>query len=204
MTVSGQTLRRLRRDSSIRPNMEHLCATGVLLVMKTESPKLLARLAGVFFLLTLVGGIVAQGIISDSLINFGDAAATANNILANKGLFQLGFTIFLIEMSCQLITSGLLYLLLRPVSGSLALLMLLFDVLAIIIKTFARVFYLAPLWVLSHGGALGGMNNETLQSVSLVLLRVNDSGAATAVAFFGFSTVLGGYLFYSSSYWPRW
>ena len=49
--------------------------------MKTESPRFLARLAGVFFLFTILGGIIAQGLISNRLINFGDAVATANNIL---------------------------------------------------------------------------------------------------------------------------
>jgi hypothetical protein len=175
-----------------------------MLSMKTESPQLLARLAGVFFLLTILGGIIAQGFISERLIDFGDAAATANNILANKGLFQIGFTIYLIEMACQLVSAMLFYRLLRPVSRTLALLMLLFEFSGIVIKTFARVFYITPLWVLDGPTALGGMDTGHLQSVSLVLLKVNDFGAATALAFFGFSTVLLGYLIFRSTYLPRW
>jgi hypothetical protein len=46
---------------------------SVLMGMKTESPRVLARLAGVFFLLTILGGITAQALISERLINFGDA-----------------------------------------------------------------------------------------------------------------------------------
>ncbi len=175
-----------------------------MVVMTTESPRLLARLAGVFFLLTIVGGIIAQGFISERLINFGDAAATANNILANKGLFQIGFTIYLIEMAFQLITGVLLYLLLKPVSPTLALLMLLFELTGIVIKTFARVFYITPMWVLDGTGALGGLETEHLHSISLVLLKANDFGAATALAFFGFSTLLMGYLIFRSTYLPRW
>ena len=56
--------------------------------MTTESPKLVARLAGIFFLLTIIGGIIAQMFISERLVNFADASATANNILANKGRFR--------------------------------------------------------------------------------------------------------------------
>src|SRR6476469_3263981 len=93
----------------------HSYSARVMLVMRLRSPRFVARLAGIFFLLTLLGGIIAQGFISDSLINFGDAAATANNSLANRGMFQAGFTIFLLEMACQLITTALIYLLLRPV-----------------------------------------------------------------------------------------
>ncbi len=175
-----------------------------MLGMTTESPRLLARLAGVFFLLTIVGGIIAQGFISERLINFSDAAATANNILANKGMFQIGFTIYLIEMACQLITAVLFYRLLHPVNRTLALLMLSFELTGIVIKTFARVFYITPLWVLDGTSALGGLDAGQLQSISLVLLKANDFGAATALAFFGFSTLLMGYLILRSTYLPRW
>jgi hypothetical protein len=172
--------------------------------MTTRSPRLLARLAGVFFLVTIVGGIIAQAFISERLIDFGDAAATANNILANRGMFQIGFTIYLIEMACQVTTAMLLYRILRPVSRSLALLMLLFEFTGIVIKTFARVFYITPLYVLDGGAAFNGFDAAQLQSVSLLLLRVNDYGAATALAFFGVSTILEGYLVFRSTYLPRW
>lgn len=182
----------------------HFYSIGVILNMTTESPRLLARLAGVFFLLTILGGVIAQGFISERLINFGDAAATANNILANKGLFQIGFTIYLIEMACQVTTAMLFYRLLRPVNRTLALLMLLFEFTGIVIKTFARVFYITPLFVLEGSAVFGGMDTGQLQSISLVLLKVNDYGAATALAFFGFSTMLMGYLIFRSTYLPRW
>jgi hypothetical protein len=172
--------------------------------MKTKSPRLLARLAGVFFLLTILGGIIAQGFISERLINFGDAAATANNILANKSLFQIGFTVYLIEMACQVVTAMLIYRLLKPVNRTLALLMLLFEFTGIVIKTFARVFYLTPLFVLDGSTVLGGLDTGQLQSISLVLLKVNDYGAATALAFFGFSSLLDGYLIFRSGFLPRW
>jgi hypothetical protein len=172
--------------------------------MTTRSPRLLARLAGVFFLLTIISGIIAQAVISEGLVNFSDAAATANNILANRGMFQIGFTVYLIEMACQLISATLLYRLLRPVNSTIALMMLLFEFAGIIIKTFARVFYITPLWVLDGGGALTGMDTGQLQSISLVLLKANDFGAATAIAFFGFSTPLAGYLVFRSTYLPRW
>ncbi len=107
-------------------------------------------------------------------------------------------------MACQVITAMLFYRLLKPVNRTLALLMLLFESLGIVIKTFARVFYITPLWVLDGTAALGGMNTEQMQSISLILLKVNDYGAATALAFFGFSTLLAGYLVFRSTYLPRW
>jgi uncharacterized protein DUF4386 len=168
------------------------------------SPRFLARVTGLFFLLTILMGIFAQGFVSERLINFGDAAATATNILSHKSLFQLGFTVYLIEMACQVAMTALFYVLVRPVSRSVALLSAFWGLTGCVIKTFARVFFIAPLFVLEGARSLSGYSPEQLQSLALVLLKVNDMGAAVALAFFGFSTVLKGYLIFRSTFLPRW
>jgi hypothetical protein len=168
------------------------------------SPRLLARITGVFFLLTILTGIFAQGFVSQKLINFGDAAATATNILTHKSLFQLGFTVYLVEMACQVAMTALFYVLLRPVSRSVSLLSAFWGLTGAVIKTFARVFYIVPLFVLGGAPSLSGFSPEQLQALALLLLRVNDVGAGIALAFFGFSTVLKGYLIFRSTFLPRW
>ena len=81
--------------------------------MLTQSrPGTLARMLGLFTLLTILGGVIAQGFISDRLIVFTDAAATANNILSHKGLFKLSVSIYLIEMIANVTTTALWYILL--------------------------------------------------------------------------------------------
>src|SRR5215471_20121453 len=85
------------------------------------SPRLLARMAGVFALLTILTGIFAEGFVSERLVVSGDAAATATNILSHRSLFEWSFTVYMIEMSCQIMTTALFYFLLRPVSRSIAL-----------------------------------------------------------------------------------
>ena len=47
-------------------------------------------------------------------------------------------------------------------------------------------------------------NKEQLDSIALLMLRINDNGAAIALAFFGFSTALQGWLIYKSGFLPRW
>ena len=148
------------------------------------SPRRVARITGLLFLFTILGGIFAQGFVSERLIVFSDAAATANNILSHKGLFQLGFTVYLIEMVCQVATVALWYVLLRPVNRPIALTAAFIELAGCIIKTFARVLYIAPLFVLagtsgSNGNAFRGFAPEQLQSVALILLKVNDYGAVT-------------------------
>ena len=174
-------------------------------------PRFLARMTGLFFLLTILTGIFAQGFVSKRLIVFADAAATATNILAHRGLFQLGFTVYLIEMACQIATVALFYVLLRPVSKSVALSAAFLELTGCVIKTFARVFFIVPLFVLgganssASGGVsvLSGFSTQQLQGLALLLLKVNDQGAAMALAFFGFSTILNGSLIFRSTFLPR-
>jgi len=172
--------------------------------MNTTSPRFLARMTGLFFLLTILGGIVAQGFVSERLIDFSSAATTATNIQTHQKLFEMGFTVYLIEMACQVAMTALFYELLRPVSKTISLLSAFWGLTGCVIKTFARVFYIAPLFVLGGTRALSGFSAEQLQSVALVLLKVNDQGAAVALAFFGLHTVLKGYLIIRSTFLPRW
>jgi len=172
--------------------------------LASSSPRLLARMTGLFFLLTILAAIFAQGFVSERLIDFNAAAATATNIMTHRGLFQLGFTVYLIEMACQVATAVLFYQLLNPVNRTVAMLSLFLEVTGCTIKTFARVFYIAPLFVLGRPAVLAGFSAEQLQSVALILLKLNDQGAGAALGFFGFSTLLGGYLVFRSTFLPRW
>jgi hypothetical protein len=172
------------------------------------SPRLLGRIIALLILLLILCGIFAQGFVSNRLIISGDAAATARNILANQGLYRLSFTIFLIEMVAQVAQTALWYVLLRPVNRSIAVSVAFIDLAGGVIKTFARVFYIVPLWALlsTAGGAspLHGFTSEQVESIALVLLQINNRGAATALAFFGFSITLRGYLIFRSTFMPRW
>ncbi len=167
------------------------------------SPQIYARIAGLLYLIVIAAGIIAEMLISGKIVVDGDAAATAANILTHKNLFQLGFTVYLIEMASQVAQTTLFYILLKPVSRSVSLLALFFGLVGCVIKTLSRLFYIAPLLVLGNIPYLSVFNVEQLQALALLLLNVNNQAAGMALAFFGFSTFLNGYLVFRSNFLPR-
>ena len=169
------------------------------------SPRTKGRIAGAIYLLYVIAGVYAQAFVSERLIVFSDAARTTSNILANQSLYRLGFTVYLLEMAGQIATVVLFYQLLKPVSRTGAMLAAVFELTGCGIKIFSRLFYFVPLLVVSGGASyLSAFSKEQLDSIVLLLLRINDNGAAIALAFFGFSTVLQGWLVYKSGFLPRW
>lgn len=173
---------------------------------QTTNPRLIGRILALLSLVLILSAVFAQGFVSDRLIDYSNATNTANNILAHQGLFRLGFTVYLIEMACNVANTALWYVLLRPVNRSMALVAAFIDLAGAIFKTFARVFFITPLWLLLHTGSpvLSGFTSEQVQSIVMILLRVNNTGAAVAMAFFGFSSMMYGYLIFRSTYMPRW
>jgi hypothetical protein len=69
--------------------------------------------------------------VPSTLIVSGDAAATANNIMANEMLFRLGIVGSLLVQIIQILVVLLLYKLLKPVNKNMAVLMVVFALVGI-------------------------------------------------------------------------
>src|SRR6267154_5257981 len=183
---------------------ETTMGTDVMMGRIAETwPRFEARITGAIYLFTILTGIFAQGFVSGSLVVDGDAAATATNILTHRGLFQLGFAVYLIEMACQIAMTALFYELLRPAGRSVSLLAAYLGLAGCAIKTFSRVFFIAPLFVLGGPHYLSVFSTEQLQALALLFLKVNDQGAGIALVFFGFYALLTGFLVIRSTFLPR-
>jgi hypothetical protein len=85
-----------------------------------------------------------------------------------------------------------------------ALLSAVFEFVGCTIKIVARLFYIMPLLVLGAPSNAAGFSGEQLNALAVLLLNVNDRGAAVALPFFGFSTLLQGWLIVRSTFLPRW
>lgn len=178
---------------------------GVMLTTPPSdtSPVTKARIVAALFLATIVAGIIAQAVISDRLVVFNDASATATNILANTMLYRLAFTIYMIEMACQMAMAVLFYEILEPVNRSVARIALVLGLTGTGIKTLARLFYYAPLILLSGAQYLSPFDASEVQALSLAFLRINGQGAGIALIFIGFQTALDGWLVFKSTFLPK-
>jgi hypothetical protein len=168
-----------------------------------SSLRRMARIVGTLNLLTIVMGIFSAGYVSGKLVVNGDAAATAANILAHRGLLQLAYAVYLIEMACQIAATALFYVLLKPAGRNISLVAAFLGLTGGIIKTFSRLFFIAPLFILGGAHYLSVFSAEQLQALALLFLKVNDRGAGIALVFFGFYALLTGYLIIRSTFLPR-
>ena len=169
---------------------------------REASPRTIARLVGVLTLLTVLGGVYALGYVSERLIVWRDAAATATNILAHRNLYLSAVAVYLVEMALSVASTALFYVLLKPAGRSLALVTLCLGMIACAVKTVGRVLFAAPLYVLGST-RFHALGPETLNDLSLLLLLVNDHAAGIAMAFFGFQSLLAGWLILRSTFFPR-
>ena len=166
------------------------------------SPLFKARMAGMFWLLTvLLGGFAAVG--GDGLVVSGDAAATATNILTHESLFRWAIVANLIATVCYLTVTLLVYVLLKPVNRNLALLAAFFSLAGCAVSGVSFVLNFAPLAVLGNAPSLSVFNLEQLQALALIFLKLNAQAFNIGMVFFGLHVLSVGYLIFRSTFLPR-
>src|SRR6478609_8701244 len=84
------------------------------------SPKRLARIAGVLYLLVGIFGGFAQGFVYPKMYVAGDATATTGNVVANAGLVRLGVVADLFQATIWVFLGMALYVLLQHVNKGVA------------------------------------------------------------------------------------
>ncbi len=167
------------------------------------SPKRLARVAGVFYLLVGITGGFSEGFVDPTMYVAGDAAATAGNVVANSGLVRIGVVAHLVDAVFFVLTAMGLYLLLNHVHKNAARVMVVLVALAAGIISLNAVFQFAGLQVAtdsSYAAAFGAAGSNALV---LLLLDIQHYGTLAAQVFFGLWLAPLGYLAYKSRLFPK-
>jgi Domain of unknown function (DUF4386) len=169
---------------------------------RAASVQTYVRIAGVLLLVSIVAGGFGESYAPSTLIVPGNASVTAHNLLASDLLFRLGFLAYLTEAVCDVALTLLLYVLLRPVHANLALLAVLFRIMATATFAFAELFYFVPSLILGGDEYLKTFSSEQLQTLALLSFNVSGAAGFLFLLFYGIASMILGYLMVRSGYLP--
>ncbi len=159
-----------------------------------KSPKRLARIAGVLYLLVGIFGGFAEGFVDPKVYVAGNAATTAGNVVANSGLVRLGVVAHLLDGTFFVFLAMSLYVLLRHVNKNVARAMLVLVALATGIICLNAVFQFEGLRVATGAVDLTALGGAGSNALVLLLLDTQRYGTLIAQVFFGLWLVPLGYL----------
>ncbi len=166
------------------------------------SPRPNPRTIGVvyllYFLTAFFGAFLTKGLVLP-----GDAAATANSILAHGALYRSGFAAGLIANAIYITLTALFYRLFEPVNRSMSLLAAFFSLVGCTIQICGGVLQLAPLVILRDSQLLSSFKVEQLQAAALLSLKLYSQAFSIALVLFALYDLLVGYLIVKSMFLPR-
>ncbi len=206
---SGSVAARLNLDMIARrpaclPGARNLRDSTMTEQTREYSPRFNARIAGLLYLLIIVGALFIPFAVSPSGMMQGDAALpTVAHILAAKQLYILSGIAQLILGACDIAIALILYELLKPVSRSLALLAAFFRLVFVAIANANVLNHFAPLLLLSGAKYLSAFSPDQLQALATAFIGFRTTGLDIALVFFGFHCVIIGYLIFRSTFFPR-
>jgi Domain of unknown function (DUF4386) len=162
----------------------------------------LARMTGLLYLIVVVFGMIAP-IMLERVVVPGDAAATADRVLASLWSFRIGLVSWIVVVVADVAISAAFYLLLEPISRILSLvtaaLRLVYSgMLGASLPDLFRGFVL-----LTGATSRTGFATPVLRSMALSDFQTFGTGFLLALVLFGIHLVLLGLLLQRSRYVPR-
>ena len=157
-----------------------------------------AIVAGVGSLIMDILAPFAEFSVRQGLIVPGDAATTAQNIMANESLFRIAIYLYLIVAILDVVVAWALYVFLKPINQSLSLLTAWFRVVYAAILAIVLLNFVIALQLLSGADYLTVFETGQLQAQMMVFLSAFDYGWQIGLAIFGLHLLLLGYLVYKS------
>ena len=157
--------------------------------------RLNARIAGLLYIVVILGGTFAPFVVAPSSLA-GDPAAITAKILQSQGAYRIGGLAELAVLTCDISLAVIFYQLLKPVSQTVAMLAAAFRLAYATINGANVSLHFAPLLVLTDRSA-------PQPSLAITFTQLHLLGFDVALVFFGVHIALLGYLVFRSTYLPR-
>jgi hypothetical protein len=161
-----------------------------------------ARVAGLAFLLVLIGYTLSWIFVYAKLIVPGNAVATAQNIMAHELLFRIGIAGDLMIAISAIVLAWALYILLKPVNKNLALLALFLKLTDAVLAIVAVSFSFIALRILPAESYSTVFEPEKVQALVGLFLNLHAAASTVPMVFTGLGFIVFFYLLFKSKYVP--
>ena len=162
-----------------------------------------ARIAGFLYLLIVLCALFSMMYVPSKLIVWRDAATTAKNIMASELLFRFGIVGDSVVFVSEIALTVLLYILLKPVNKTLALVSAFSRLAMAVIQGINLLNLFFVLFLLSGAAYLTVFNADQLHALVMLFLNAHENGVYVWGVFFGFHLMVLGYLVFKSGFFPR-
>ncbi len=168
-----------------------------------SSNKKNARIAGLFYLIIIIGALFTQIFVRSGIIVSGDSTATAKNIIDSEFLYRIGFAVDLVVFLSDIVVAVIFYFLLKSVSKTLSMIAASARLIMAAISGVNLLNYFAPILLLSGANYLNVFEANQLNALSILFLKMHTYGYHIALIFFGIHCLILGYLILKSYKFPR-
>lgn len=168
-----------------------------------QSQRNAARAVGAVYLITNQLAWFAEFHVRGKLIDYGSIAQTIANITAHQQLFRLGLSCELLTFVCDLIIIVGLYVILKPINRTIALLGIACRLIETAVVGIMTLTTFDVLRLLSDANYLKGLEPTHLQALIGLALGAHDAGYNVGFLFFGVGSTAFAYLWFKSRYISR-
>lgn len=168
-----------------------------------KSKKTIARLAGLFFLISIICGVFAEFFVRQKIFWKEDIASIKNNIIDFDWLLRLGFVSDLTMSLAFFLYAYFLYLIFKHINKNLSLALLLSVAIAVAILCVNMLNQFAVISILSEPGFSETFNPNQVQTISRFFQLQHTHGYKVAQIFYGLYLLPLGYMIYKSNLIPK-
>jgi len=168
-----------------------------------NSQRTAAKVAGWSGLLTFAIVVFGNFVLLNPMTVPGNAAATAQNIVAHETQFRITVVCFLTYSLGFVVLLSALYVILRPVNPGLALVGALSRLVFALLWLLSPLNMLGALRLLSNANYLQVFEPDRLQALAKLHLGTNFDDYYVGLPFFGLAATICAYLWFKSNYIPR-
>ena len=171
--------------------------------MSLSSPRTVARIAGLLYLIVVLAGIFSIAYVPSQTQIAGDAAATVAKIASHERLFRLGIAAGLVCYTAFLLLPFALYRLLSPHGATAATLMVALAVVSVPLAFINLQHKLYVLTLMGDGAYLKAFTPDVLSAQVMLALRAYGNGILVSKLFWGLWLMPFGWLVFRSRQLPR-